>query len=81
VLEGSVDFLDGDRTFTAEAGAFAFFAPGVVHGFTVGPGGARFLNSHTPGGFERYIEELVALREQGVSPDAEFFARHDQYYV
>jgi quercetin dioxygenase-like cupin family protein len=53
VLAGSVDFRDGDHTFTGEAGAFAVFPPGAVHGFTVGPDGARFLNLHTLGGFER----------------------------
>jgi mannose-6-phosphate isomerase-like protein (cupin superfamily) len=81
VLSGTVDFLSEDGSFSAKAGAFAFFPPGAVHGFAVGPGGARFLNSHTPGGFERYLEELLELRGQGGSPDAEFYARHDIYYV
>jgi quercetin dioxygenase-like cupin family protein len=81
VIGGSIDFRSGDETSTGAAGAFVLFPPGVVHGFTVGPEGARFLNLHTPGGFERYIDELVALRRDGVEPDAEFFARHDIYYV
>jgi mannose-6-phosphate isomerase-like protein (cupin superfamily) len=91
ILSGTIDFVvDGEsfagepftaEPFTAEPGALTFFPPEVIHSFTVGSGGARFLNSHTPGGFERYFDELRALREQGGSPDAEFYARHDIYYV
>jgi Cupin domain len=81
VLSGTIDFVVDHESFTAEAGAVTFFPPEIVHSFTVGSGGAHFLNSHTPGGFERYFDELRALREQGGSPDAEFYARHDIYYV
>jgi hypothetical protein len=36
---------------------------------------------HTPGGFERYIRELTAMRSRGETPTDEFFRSHDQYNV
>jgi quercetin dioxygenase-like cupin family protein len=51
VLEGEVEFLLADRTVTAGPGTFFAAPPGVLHGFrTRGPGRARMLNLHAPGG-------------------------------
>jgi quercetin dioxygenase-like cupin family protein len=52
VLEGEVEFTIGDETVRAGPGTFVAAPPGVRHGFKIpGPGGARFLNIHAPGGF------------------------------
>jgi len=53
----------------------------VVVGCAMQSGRARFLNLHTPGGFERYIRELTAMRSRGETPTDEFFRSHDQYNV
>jgi quercetin dioxygenase-like cupin family protein len=81
VLEGALDVLVADETVRVGPGGFALIPPGVVHAFTVTEHGARFLNLHIPGGFDSYIRELIALREAGEEPDAEFLARHDIYDV
>src|SRR3954470_23272273 len=62
VLEGELEFtLDGE-TLRAGPGELVGAGRGVVHGFTsVGPGRARFLNVHAPGGFEEYLRELDRL--------------------
>ncbi|MFQ5968669.1 MAG: hypothetical protein ACE5MI_13870 [Acidimicrobiia bacterium] len=55
---------------------------GAVHAFPVAIGGpARFLNVHTPGGFEHYMRELVAMRERGERPEDEFLRSHDIHEV
>ena len=55
---------------------------GAIHAFPVAIGGrARFLNFHTPGGFERYMREIVAMRARGETPTEEFFRSHDQFNV
>jgi quercetin dioxygenase-like cupin family protein len=81
VLEGAVDVLVDGEYVRLGPGGFAFFPPGVVHAFKVSEHGARFLNLHTPGGFDSSIRELNALRAAGEKPDAEFFERHDIYDV
>jgi hypothetical protein len=53
-----------------------------VHGFTnPGPGGARFLNVHAPGGFEEYLRELDRLTAEGREPDRELHERYDVWEV
>ncbi len=82
VLEGELDFAIGDRTVRATRGTALSAPRGAIHAFPVAVGGpARFLNLHTPGGFERYMRQLVAMRERGEAPDREFMAAHDMYLV
>ena len=81
VLAGTVDFWIGGETVTGTAGTVVSFPPETVHGFTVGSAGARFLTIHAPGGFERYFHEARELRASGGALDADFYARHDIYYV
>jgi quercetin dioxygenase-like cupin family protein len=80
VLEGELEFRAGDEVVIAPAGSFVLSPPGVVHSFR-NPGSvpARALNLHTPGGFVEYLRELVALHDQGIQPDAAFYARHDVF--
>lgn len=56
VLEGTLTFRCGDRTFTAGPGSFTFLPRGVPHTFVVeGDAPARLLSLTTPGGFEQYF--------------------------
>jgi len=82
VLEGELEFVIDGKAVRAAAGAVLAAPRGAIHAFPVAIGGrARFLNLHTPGGFERYIRELTAMRARGETPTDEFFRSHDQYNV
>jgi mannose-6-phosphate isomerase-like protein (cupin superfamily) len=82
VLEGELEFVIDREPVRATAGTLVVAPRGEVHAFPVAVGGpARFLNIHTPGGFERYMRELVEMRARGEQPDAEFQNEHDQYLV
>jgi mannose-6-phosphate isomerase-like protein (cupin superfamily) len=82
VLEGELEFVLDGKPVRATAGTLVVAPRGEVHAFPVAIGGAaRFLNIHTPGGFERYMRALVAMRARGERPDAEFQKEHDQYVV
>ena len=82
VLEGELEFLVGDDVVRGGPGTYALAPPGVVHYFrNVSDASARALNLHTTGGFVEYRRELLALHEQGVEPDREFFERHDVFDV
>jgi mannose-6-phosphate isomerase-like protein (cupin superfamily) len=82
VLDGELEFVIEGRAIRAKAGAVLAAPRGAIHAFPVAIGGrARFLNLHTPGGFERYIRELTALRARGETPTDEFFRSHDQFNV
>jgi|SRR5919109_626143 quercetin dioxygenase-like cupin family protein len=61
VLEGTLEFINGDETVRAEAGTAVAVPPGIVHGFTnAGPGRARYLNIHAPDGdFIEYLRHAV----------------------
>jgi mannose-6-phosphate isomerase-like protein (cupin superfamily) len=64
VLEGVVTFQVGQRTFRSAAGSFVMVPTGVAHTFSNPEHeAARFLTLVSPGGFERYYEELAALVE------------------
>ncbi len=54
-----MEVREGDRTFVAGGGSFAFVPRGVVHGFkNVGTEPARMLIMATPAGLERFFEEV-----------------------
>jgi mannose-6-phosphate isomerase-like protein (cupin superfamily) len=82
VLDGELEFVIEGRAIRAKAVAVLAAPRGAIHAFPVAIGGrARFLNLHTPGGFERYIRELTAMRARGETPTDEFFRSHDQFNV
>jgi quercetin dioxygenase-like cupin family protein len=59
ILEGSITFRCGERTFTATPGAFVYLPQGIVHGFTVAADQqARVLQINTPTGLEHFFEEM-----------------------
>lgn len=62
VLAGTLTFVIDEQTVTAGPGAFVLVPTGVVHTFlnaTAEP--VRFLTFCSPGGFEQYFDDLVAL--------------------
>ena len=60
VLEGEFTLQLGDEHVAAPAGTFVLIPRGLVHTFwNSGETAARFLLMASPGGFERYFEELV----------------------
>jgi mannose-6-phosphate isomerase-like protein (cupin superfamily) len=62
VLEGSVEFAFDDETVTATPGTTLNVPPDVWHQVR-STAGAKMLTIFSPGGFDRYLEELVALPE------------------
>ena len=62
ILEGEVTFRFDDQTVLASRGMTINIPPGVVH--EVGSqDGARLITVFSPGGFDRYLEEMAALTE------------------
>ena len=82
VIEGELEFMIDGEAVRAPAGTLVVAPRGQVHAFPVAVGGpARFLNVHTPGGFERYMRTLMQMRARGEEPDAKLQREHDQYPV
>ncbi len=79
VLEGSLDVMMGDETFTATAGT-SFTTPiGVVHGVSSEGGPVRFLNIIAPAKYLSFFEELAAAG-QGAMPAPEQIMQVMQKY-
>lgn len=82
VLEGTLALRVGAETLEAGPGTCALVPPGVVHTFS-NPSSepVRILNLMAPGGFERYLREVVAAMSTGAAPDpaamAEIASRYD----
>jgi quercetin dioxygenase-like cupin family protein len=82
VIEGELEFNIDARAIRAQAGTIVVAPRGAVHAFPVAIGSrARFLNLHTPGGFERYLRKLNEMRARGENPDTAFLESHDSYNV
>lgn len=63
VLEGELEFLDNDRTFTASAGSFVYIPRGALHRFkNVGETNARMLVFFTLAGMENFFFEAASRR-------------------
>jgi quercetin dioxygenase-like cupin family protein len=69
VLEGSVEFVFDDERLVATVGTTLNVPPNVWHEVK-SVDGAKLLTIFSPGGFDSYLEELVALTE-GQYGDAE----------
>jgi quercetin dioxygenase-like cupin family protein len=62
ILSGTVTFQVDAQTIIAPAGSFVLVPPGVIHTFANQEDvPATFLTVVSPGGFERYFDELAAL--------------------
>jgi quercetin dioxygenase-like cupin family protein len=66
VLEGELEVLDRDTTFTAAAGSFVYIPAGAVHAFrNRSDRPARMLIWMTPGGFEDFFVEVGQPARRG----------------
>ena len=85
VLDGEVTFQVEDAIIEAATGALVFAPEGVLHAFeNRGSSTAQLLIMFSPGGFERYFEELSLLADAGpldMSKVAPIAARHGTNYV
>lgn len=67
VLEGRYRFKIGDVDIVGGPGTFAYVPRGTSHTFaSVGPGEGRVFAMTLPG-TERFLRDMAALQEQGVS--------------
>ena len=70
VVEGTVGARVGDEVFEASAGSCLVKPRGIPHTLWNSTSStARVLAIVSPGGFERYFEELAAIFAAGVPPD------------
>lgn len=67
VLDGELSFQVADERRSLAVGSFVLAPPRLVHGFEVGPDGARYLNLHVPG--HAYAKPARARRD-GIEFDA-----------
>jgi quercetin dioxygenase-like cupin family protein len=59
VLEGELEVLGGEHTFTARAGSYVYIPRGTLHRFqNVGNRASRLLVLLTPAGFENFLFEV-----------------------
>ena len=81
IIEGTVEFLLGERRVRQEAGSFVFAPRGLSHTFgNPGPGEARVLIiASSPA--QKMLEEVLRLRAESTRPIeeilAEIFPRYD----
>jgi quercetin dioxygenase-like cupin family protein len=62
VLEGAIDFVFDDESVRATTGTTVSVPPNVWHEVKSDEG-AKLLTIFSPGGFDHYLEELVAMTE------------------
>lgn len=78
ILEGNVEFIFDDETVLATPGTTLNVPPDVWHAVK-SLEGARLLTIFSPGGFDRYLEELVSLTETQYA-DLPFMTELSQRY-
>lgn len=80
VLEGSVQFTFDDETVIAAPGTTLSVPPDLWHEVR-SVDGARLLTIFSPGGFDRYLEELVTLTEAQYADLGFMTALSEQYDI
>ena len=69
ILDGELEFLDGDHLFIAKAGDFIHIPRGVRHRFTnKGNHAARMIFMFTPPGLEQIIADYAEAVRPGEAP-------------
>ncbi len=69
VLEGELEVLDGERTFTASTGSYVYIPRNTLHAFkNVRETPARVLIGFTPAGFEGFFFATGEPAKEGASP-------------
>ncbi|GAA0929461.1 cupin domain-containing protein [Nonomuraea longicatena] len=83
ILSGSIRIYDGDDWIDTAPGDWIHVPPGGVHGFRNESGApAEMLIHFSPGApREGYFEGVAHLGEMSEEEKAEFFLRHDNYWV
>jgi mannose-6-phosphate isomerase-like protein (cupin superfamily) len=83
ILSGTVRLFDGQRWIDATAGDFLFVPEGGVHAFRNESGEpASMLLMFAPGApREAYFEEVAGVGQLSDEERAEFFIRHDTYWI
>jgi quercetin dioxygenase-like cupin family protein len=83
VLEGTMTFQLGERTFEAPAGSFIHIPRGVIHThWNAGAAAVKVLGLPTPAGFEMFFADLAELmaKPSAGSPDISQMAALYQKY-
>jgi quercetin dioxygenase-like cupin family protein len=78
VLEGLVTFKFDDEVVEAHPGTTLSVPPDVWHEVNTADG-AKLLTIFSPGGFDAYLEELVALTESQYA-DSDYMAKLSERY-
>ncbi len=83
VLSGTLRLFDGERWIDGTAGDFLYVPPGGLHAFRNESGEpVSMLLLFTPGApREAYFEGIIELAGLNDEERAEFFVRHDSYFV
>jgi mannose-6-phosphate isomerase-like protein (cupin superfamily) len=83
VLDGTVRLFNGDRWIDATAGDFLYVPEGGVHAFRNESGEpASMLILFAPGApREPYFEQVAGMAGRSEEERAEFFLRHDTFWV
>ncbi len=82
VLTGQLTFEVGGEVMTAPAGSYVVKPRGIPHAFwNAGSEPARVIEFHTPGGFDRFYDELETIftaedTEEGARRAADLHARY-----
>jgi mannose-6-phosphate isomerase-like protein (cupin superfamily) len=69
LFEGEIAVDCGERHWTVGPGGFVFLPHGIAHSFVVVAGPVRGLQITTPGGFERFVDDLGRPAEHLGLPD------------
>jgi mannose-6-phosphate isomerase-like protein (cupin superfamily) len=83
ILSGTMRLFDGERWIDATAGDYLYVPVGGLHAFRNESGEpASMLMLFAPGALrEAYFEGITELAELSDEERAEFFIRHDSYFV
>ncbi|HZP84082.1 MAG TPA: cupin domain-containing protein [Chthonomonadaceae bacterium] len=75
VLEGEIEIRCGEKTVQAGAGTYVYLPRHIPHAFkNVGEANGRLLGTATPGGHERFFEDVDRLSRNGPPPMDEALA-------
>ena len=72
VVEGQMTFLLGDSVEIAEKGASVYLPRGTVFAYRADEDQTKFLNLHTPGGFDHVLKTYGVPAEQRTLPPQAF---------
>ena len=81
VLEGQYEFRVGEQVIPASVGSFLFAPRGIPHTYkNVGATPSRHITIISPGGLEKFFEELAALGKELPTSDPGYKSRYLALY-